>query len=47
MLSRVYLGNTYLPRQEIDLHRHATVSCAIAKFVSRLASFFKRTAEKA
>ncbi len=42
MLSQVYLGKAALGREEMDLHRHATFSCSLSRFYSRLASLWRR-----
>lgn len=36
MLSQIYLGKDYAAKREIDLHRHATFSCGMGRFLARL-----------
>lgn len=42
MLSTTYLGRNTVRGADIDLHRHAVVSCAISRFFARIIAFFAR-----
>lgn len=36
MLSDIYLGRQIVAPRKVDVHAHATFSCAVAKLIARL-----------
>ena len=42
MLSDLYLGRSYIVREKMDMHRHATFSCGLAKLAARMKAIFGR-----
>lgn len=42
MLSDIYLGRSFIAPQKMDVHRHATFSCGLARLAARLRSLFVR-----
>ena len=42
MLSDIYLGRSFIVPDKMDVHRHATFSCGIAKLAARVRALFAR-----
>jgi len=43
MLSDLYLGRSYIVPGKMDMHRHATFSCGMAKLAARVKALFRRS----
>jgi len=39
MLARIHLGKNAAPHEELDLHQHAVVHCAMARFFAAVRRF--------
>ncbi|MEC9343749.1 MAG: hypothetical protein VYD64_07860 [Pseudomonadota bacterium] len=42
MLSDIYLGRAFIAPRKMDIHRHATFSCSLAKLAARMRAIFTR-----
>ncbi len=42
MLSDIYLGRSFIVQNKMDVHRHATFSCGLARLAAKVRSLFVR-----